>query len=238
VAVKHYHSRWLLLDTPVLPIVLFPVLAASSSGNNGAGGTSHSTAFPIGVAVGDLLILLFVRGSASTTTWPAGWNSLTSDTANNYALESRYRFYQAGDSAPTLTTSITTVSAYRMLRITGANLTTAPEATTLTVGTSTAPNPGSFDPAGWAAEDTLWIAVESDGGTAATTGYPAGYVNTTSAGNAFGGRISFGTRELNATSEDPGAFTLPASVAWSAATIAVRPVSPMAQQGHFLMFYP
>jgi hypothetical protein len=235
-AIKQYHTHFLQPKTSA-PIPAFPQIPATSSGSTSVAQSQIVTAHPAGVAVGNRLLLFVARLNAMTMTWPAGWTSLITNTANDGTFEARWRDYQAGDTAPTVTGSASAY-AYRMLRITGHDPGTAPAATTLAVGTSTSPNPGSLDPSDWGSEDTLWIAVQSNAGSSAPSGYPADYGNGTANQGTFGPALAFATRELAASSDDPGTFTLTSSQAWGAATIAIRPAPPAGavQTGAFMLF--
>lgn len=95
-------------------------------------------------------------------------------------------------------------------------------------GTSTAPDPGSLNPANWDVEDTLWLAICGNDGNVSVSGYPTNYTNglNTRAANSAGAGIGVARRELSAASEDPGAFTLSASDGWVAVTAAIRPAAP------------
>ncbi|MCI0553514.1 MAG: BNR repeat-containing protein, partial [Anaerolineae bacterium] len=102
---------------------------------------------------------------------------------------------------------------------------------TAATGTSTTPNPPNLDPSAWGTEDTLWLAIVGwDDGTTGMDSIPTAYatpngqtrVNFASDGCG----VSMGTRELNATSEDPGTFLLDVvSEAWIAQTVAIRPAA-------------
>src|SRR6185437_5383925 len=142
---------------PVTPS--YPVVASTSSGTTGVGATQVTTTLPSGVAAGDLLVLFVARLNALATTDPSGWTRLSTDSTHNGAFEAWYRRYQAGDSAPTVTGPSGTAWAYRMLRVTGAHTSTAPELAALAPGTSTSPNPPALNPANWDVEATLWVAV-------------------------------------------------------------------------------
>lgn len=203
-------------------MVAFPVVATVSSGSSGLG-TTHTGTLPTGVASGDLLIYFFTRLNATTTTWPSGWSSLISNTASDYAFEVRYRYATGSDTAPSLTTSGTTASNYKCLRITGTDGVTAPAATTVATATSTAPDSTSLSPS-WGSADTLWLSGISFNATAAPTAYPANYSGASVSGT-YGPTLTYGTRGLTGASENPGAWTLGSSVVWFAATLAVRPVA-------------
>lgn len=215
--------------------VSFPSVVSDLSGSTSFGVTSIPTGLPAGVVAGDLLIVLIARLNATTLTWPAGWGILITDTANNGAFEARYKKYQTGDTAPTVTSSTGSAFAWRSLRISGQHSTTTPEASVIVIGSSTAPNPAILDPVGWGIESTLWIAVESDNNAANPTSYPVNYINGIANHGASGPNISYATRKLAVSSEDPGAFAI-GSQSWAAATIAIRPASQYINTGFTLFF--
>jgi len=146
--------------------------------------------------------------------------------------------YKRSDGTETGTFTVTTAdtsnndSAFILLSIPGAHLTTAPEAGSFATGTGAA-NPASFDPS-WGTEDTLWIAVAGSGETSTTGSYTGltsaptnfgDYFNTGISADAVGGvegAVAF--RQQNAATQDVGAFTGDTSNARDAAlVIAIRP---------------
>lgn len=221
-----------------------PIVANSIAGVSQSG-TSMVTTLPTGVTESDLLIMCFARQLATTTTWPAGWTSLVSNTVNNYAMEIRYRWYQNGDTAPTLTTGNSNTKLYRCLRITGADTTQAPEVSTVATATSTAPNSPTLNPTGWDVEDTLWLSIAAwnniDTGTnAAPSAYPTNYTGGEYNAGTVGPVLTYARRALEAASDDPGAYAAALSVTWFAATVAVRPAvesgPPAEQLAGFMQF--
>lgn len=151
---------------------------------------------------------------------PAGWaelRDLLSGTTNNLTV-----WWKQSDGTEvdfTFTTSASVRSATRTLRITGHVSATAPEVSTGATGTSTAPDPDLLNPTG-AAQDILWIAFcTSDAGV--ISAYPTNYADNQFADGTTGADLGMATRNLNADSEDPGAFTI-FSTAWCACTIAVK----------------
>lgn len=141
---------------------------------------------------------------------------------------------ETGTFSVTQAATITGHAVMILMSIAGAHATTASEVSAIVNGTAAAADPAAFDPAGWAAEDTLWIAVGASGETSLTgsfTGVAAAPTNYTSlaqtgiSADVIGGAdgaVAF--RQLNAASEDVGAFSVDVSNARnSAAVIAVRP---------------
>lgn len=113
----------------------------------------------------------------------------------------------------------------QILRITGSHATQAMAASANAQATSAAPDPASLTPS-WGSAKTLWIAACGYDSNPTVTVYPTNYTSNQSnafADNANGAGIGYATRELEAASENPGAFTLSFSDQWSAVTLAVRP---------------
>lgn len=216
-------------------------------GVNGTAGTTHT--FPslttLDNASGDLLIAIISLYQASATangfgTWGAGFTEFgdASNTTNpSISMGCAYKFSDGTETGTfTVASTISGRSAVHLLSIKGAHLTTPPEVAFSSTSTATAQDPPSLDPAGWGAEDTLWIAVGGGGETSLTgtwTGIasaPANYTgfdaSAISGGDVVGAvQQAVAFRQLNAASEDPGAFTTDTSPEIErAATIAVRPL--------------
>jgi hypothetical protein len=200
--------------------VAFPTVAATNTSVTAVADVNHTVSLPASISAGDLLVVFFGVFTGTVTT-PTGWTSLD-------ALSGWYKFlYRVADGSEGATLAVatgsSTVAIHLSYRITGQHASTAPEVGTRATATSANPNPPSLDPAGWGAEDTLWIVFNNADGSD-TTGYPASYSNgiATFTGSTAGGMAA---RQLNATSEDPGTFTLTGSVQWQANTVAVRPAA-------------
>lgn len=117
-----------------------------------------------------------------------------------------------------------TRSAWHCYRISGGNAFTA---ATLVEGTSTAPDSGSLTPS-WGSAKTLWItAYGCDDQNGDVSAYPTNYTTNGiydefAASNGVGLGSSYRTNE--ASSENPGAFTIANSQEWLALTIGVQPL--------------
>ncbi len=193
----------------------FPVVAATNSSQVTTPGTSHACSLPAAIAAGNLLILLFSTDSTTTVSTPAGWTLL--DSATNGAIRHTSFWKTASGSegaSVTVTTGSSTNSAHRSYRITGQGA-SAPEHGIATTGSSTGPDSPSLTPS-WGVADTLWIASTGYSSSTSINANPTNYTGIA----GFGGDGS-AWRQLNAASEDPGAFTLAATSLWVAQTIAV-----------------
>jgi len=214
-----------------VPALAAPAVASVTKTAFGADTTAHYVNMPATINAGDLLIVLFTNDGSATVTTPGGWNALASNANGSYIRLSVYYKIAAGTESGTPVNFVTSASeeaAAQVYRITDWHGTTPPEISTAATGTSTRPDPASLNPAGWDLADTLWLAVagQDRGDQSGTTAYPASYtdgISTLSSPTMGNCRTLSARRVLAAASEDPGAFTIPASEQWVAFTIAVRP---------------
>lgn len=191
----------------------------------------------------DLLIAIAIIYDGNSTNaefsnWGGGFTEFGDfATTTTMGIGCAYKWSTGSETGTFTVTSADTStndSCVILLSIPGAHLATPPEAGSYATGTATAANPVSFNPAGWDAEDTLWIAVGGSGETGTGGAYdgisaaPANYTGYADSGisaDAVGGvEAAVAFRQLNAASEDVGTFTLDLSNARNAAiVIAVRP---------------
>ncbi len=215
----------------------FPSVVAVNGGNATVDATSVTINLPDGSDVAGRLILLFFTsdGGGESFTWPTGFTEILAEGGTGFTNGVAYQFttgsegYASTGATTTLTITSVEQSAHTTYLLSGVDTATPPAAATATTGTSTAPNSGSLNPAGWGTEDTLWFVFASANGLSSTTPrftvYPTNYTDGRSDISAGGNGVVQGVarRELNAASEDPGAFTMDTSAAWRASTIGVRP---------------
>ena len=202
-------------------------------------------------SAGDLLIAIFYAYQASGTNatfsaWTSGWTELTDlgTSGSTVAIGVAYKWSTGSETGTVQATQAGTPTGFCssvVMSIPGAHATTPPEASTLATDTSTAANPPSLAPS-WGAADTLWVAANANGETSASgtwtanngaptnyTGYVGSNPTDSSTVGQVAGAVAF--RQLNASSEDPGAFSQDTSNARSGAiTIAVKP-APATQTG-------
>jgi len=235
---------------PTIPTVaagrVLSVLATAPSGTHTSPNLSSLTKNS-----GDLLIAIVIIYDGNSTnaefsSWGGSFTEFVDQaTTATMGIGAAYKWSTGSETGTFTVTSAdasTNDSAFFLLSIPGAHATTPPEGGTIANGTTAAADPGSFDPAGWGAEDTLWIAVGGSGetGTGGTfTGIasgPASYSDYADSGisadvvGGVEGAVAF--RQLNAASEDVGVFSVDLSNARnSALLLAVRPVPPPATTG-------
>lgn len=192
---------------------------ATNSSSEAVGTTSHTVSLPAGITAGDELIVIFGIKRGSITT-PSGWTLLHNSGPAPQPEIAIYRKVASGSEGSTvsITTSLSEISNHYTFRLSGAGAT---EVGTVATGSSTAPDPTSLTPVGGAL-DYLWIAAQVNNG-GSTTGYPTNYTNGAAVEAGGESYVAVARRELNASSENPGAFTLSVSQNWRAITLAVPP---------------
>lgn len=199
----------------------FPVVQTKTGGGS-AGSTSHPVTLPSGVTAGDLLVVWFGFRSNPTATGSAGWTKLGQASLSTTISFAVFYKVATGSDALTITTTTSQRSTHESYRITGASGTVAFSAASSAVAAN--PNPPSLTPAG-GAKDYLWFAsATATAGTTSASAAPTNYTNLTNqvSGSGTGCAVYIAERNLNATSEDPGAFTA-ASTSYVAYTLAVEP---------------
>ena len=212
----------------------FPAVQATNTSEEASNVTSHTVDLPASISSGDLLIILFTVDAAPTITWPSGYTEFADDQRGSTVRGAvAYRQADGTEGATiTVTTGSSQFSTHNTYRITGHEdpATQAPEAASADGG-SNAPNPPSLTPTG-GAEDFLWLAAcGHDLGGQSITAFPTNYsngisINQTNESNGCGAGSA--ERDLNASSEDPGTFSLSGSMAWVAFTVAIHPASVVA----------
>jgi hypothetical protein len=218
----------------------FPSVAAVNGGFDSTASTSHTFNLPSGIVSGNLLIMFGTMTNLSsdpTMTWPAGWTQLYSQAFDGTdavfgKADCYFRRADGGEGGSiTVTVDVSSIESHTSYRITGHHTTTDPEGGSATGGKDVNPNPPDLNPAGWGAEDTLWIAAAQYGDNQGPdiTGFPASYTNTREDSNTVDSSAITGTarRELNAASENPGTFTATSHI-WGAGTVAIRPAAAAA----------
>lgn len=176
---------------------------------------------------GDLLIAICIayQSSASAgavfSSWGAGFTEFldVGGTTSNMSIGAAYKVSDGTETGTFTVTQAATVTGHAamfLLSIPGAHPSLAPVGGTITHGTTAAADIAALDPGTWGTLDTLWIAVGGVGETATTGSFtgldaaPTNYTNFAFSGisqdtpGGVEGGVAF--RQLNAASEDPGAF--------------------------------
>lgn len=187
---------------------------------------------------GDLVIIWLSIATAQTTTIDDSFTELENSGGNNDNLHIYWKILdgsEGGNAQVTLGTNAKAAAiSYNIQGFDSGNA-PSPSAVALNAG-STAPDASSETPSG-GAKDYLWITgFSQDGGeeadddtwcTAAPTDYGTLLQKTSGVTGAASSNCMVATaqRNLNAASEDAGAFTTTQSLAWEAMTVAVYPAA-------------
>lgn len=188
---------------------------------------------PSGIVAGELLFALISRRSSGTGayTLPAGWVELDDFQVDSVTRVCVAYKFADGTEGSTISVSVSAgtgsaVTRALITRIQNAHASSAPEMASVANGSGTTPNPPSLSPS-WGSDKTLWIALfgcQNDT-TANVTAYPTNYDdNQKFIPNSATTTIAWATRELEASSDDPGTFTISTSRTWGARTVGVRPI--------------
>lgn len=211
----------------------FPQTAAPTESSFGSAASSFAVSMPATVNSGDGLLMIFGHDdSGLSAATPSGWGKLRERETLLGFGGIGYLFVKVADGTEggtTVTVSVTggtATAAAQVYRFTDwAGVATGFEAAD-DDDSGTTLDPPSLEPT-WPQGDTLWIAAFACGDDDATvSAYPSSYTggtDTVSGGGANNGHtIGSAVRELNASSEDPGTFTLSASQFGAVFTIAIR----------------
>lgn len=201
----------------------FPTVATTNTSSETSQTTSHDVSLPASITAGDLLMIFFNTQENPTITTPTGWTLLkTLDASGGTARLATFYKTATGSEGATvvITTSTSWRSTHATMRISGWSGT--PGVSSGATGDSGQADPDNLTPSG-GAKDYLWIAFagsnNASGGefTSAPTNYSNFLAQATS-----GTAVGVASRQLNASSENPGTFggTLGR---WGAATIAISP---------------
>lgn len=170
---------------------------------SGDAAASHNVPLPAGTVAGSKLIVL--AGEAGLT----GVVVAVDHTATSTEVSQGYLVY-----SPTAADAVAVI----VLRVTGSS---GFSATPDESGNSANPNP----PTHYSSDDTVWLSVVAHIGdiahTAFSTNYPNHQIAVRFSDPTNGIGVAVCSRNLNASSEDPGAHTLASATDWGAITIAI-----------------
>src|SRR3972149_3604995 len=216
--------------------------ADTQSGLQSTNSTSWTLTYPTNLVSGDLILAFVATDGVAVPTWPSGWRAEDRGSGDNELYWAKKLSDGTETGNFTLTLDATQQGCWRVLRITGWQGTLGTVWDNITnggaviaprlnpnIGTDTAPDSPSLDPANWGVEDTLWFAIaSSDHGNTTYTGFPTGWTNTSAqeSGGANGAALGTARLERALASIDPGVFTTDASEGWGAITLAIRPLIP------------
>lgn len=203
----------------------FPVWNTADDTSGQGNGQNFTAVYPANAAVDDLIVLAVATNTSSEVTTPSGFSVLAGWSGNFQRIRAYWRRYDGTEPADfTVTMSSTQYRAWRLIRVSGAHITSDPEGSGEgNTGNSTAPDPTAVSPS-WGAEKNLFLIFGSFDGAASVSDYPTNYVNGITNGTTE--QLSMASRQLEASTEDPGAWTLSESATWVVnPTASIRPAA-------------
>jgi hypothetical protein len=200
----------------------FPVIESSLAGGQNSLSTSRTVDMPSGVVEGDLLLMI-VAMSTGTEATSAGWTTVPSGSLRQALL---WRLAPASPPASvTLTTASNSRTAWVVYRISGHDAAASPAVQYVSTLA-----PPEVTPS-WGNAKTLWFAsVASRRSDWVPTDPPTSYTGLVDIAPSYGNtttayvRLGVAHRFLDASSEQPGTFTITGTTDSPAAmTIAIKP---------------
>jgi hypothetical protein len=204
----------------------FPDVAATNNNDTAAadGGTTHAINVPAGTASGQRLVAIVEFDDGVTISGlPSGWAELAGGSSRLHVI---WKDLTAAESNFSITSSAATWGGAICASITGHDTATAPAVGTRANASTNPVTFNSLDPAGWATEDTLWMALYGWGDSNRTCGFPTNCPNdrvTSPTGTSSKGRAQMATAESATSSFDPTDCTLSSGHLWETLVVAIRP---------------
>lgn len=194
-----------------------------------ADATSHPVNMPATVSAGDLLIALIASDGSATITTPSGWTSVSQSTQGGAVRGAVFYKVASGTEGGTTVDFVTSGNERMMAqvaRIQASTYSGTPEAAVANTAPSINPDPPNLAPS-WGALNTLWIAMSAIDNMRTVSVYPLPD-NQVRTANASGGTafvtLATCSGNVNASSLNPGTFTISSASDSVNFTIAVRPV--------------
>ena len=207
----------------VYPVVESRVVTTFSTNT-----TTHNVLMPETINSGDLLFVPFGNDGGATVTTPSGWSLRGTVDASGQGRMTVFARVATGDLAGTTVNFVTSASeegaaiVYRISNWGG----TLSDLAISSMALQSSPDPPSLT-SGFGVYPTLWIAMVATSSpyTLTPTGPPTNYTNIQQAiSNQTTAAIQMWTaeRELTASSENPGAFSMARSENFVTGTFAIR----------------
>ena len=199
----------------------YPTVRNITSGTTG-NATSFSVPLPTSSS-GDLLLMILSIDGGNTFSAVSGWTQLAQSNAGGAnCLGVWYKTATGSDTSPTVSWSAKEQGTYAVIAYTTGTYTGTPEVSTVASGTSANPTSASITPSWGTTYDTRFISLIGTDATTVVTVNPTNYtVQIDVEGSGQAASISSSSRNLNASSEYPGAYTMNISEQWIAYTIAL-----------------
>jgi len=217
--------------------VAFPSVVGTPAGTADTSSTSYTVALPAGIVAGELLVIFMAFDGVGTVTQSSGSTFTRIDTAVNGTAcqeEIWVRLATGGESSPVFSNTNSQDVACVAIRVQNhgvTDVTTDITKGTAATGADAAPDPPNCNPG--TVQDFLWLecfAADDDDDTVPfeSANYTA-VLQQQSASSTSSCLVAVASRQLNASSENPGVMAMAAVEEWVAQTIAIKPIT---QQTH------
>lgn len=214
----------------------FPSVVGTPVGTADTSSTSFTVALPSGIVAGELLLIFMAHdenGTSSTITQSSGPTFTQIDNAANGTVvrgQIWARLATGGEGNPVFSSTNSQDVACVAVRVQNHGVTdvsTDIVKGTAATGADAAPDPPNCNPG--TAQDFLWLeyfAADDDDDTATywSTNYSA-VLQQQSASSTSSCLVAVASRQLNASSENPGVMAMAAVEEWVAQTIAIKPIT-------------
>lgn len=220
----------------------FPVEQSAASTSQTSNATSWGAqTMPSGIVAGDtLLALVATDGADRVITFTGGWTKLLDGVTGGSNLNTLGIAYKEAVGSDTLSITIdeSEQGEVRVIRIDAAKDpdTQAPEIGAVTTGNAGTCAVGSITPTG-GANDYKFYAVCSHNNKRTFTSAPTDYQanDGTSVGGVASAQISWGDRDINASSQDPDVFTYAQADDFITTVVVIHPAVAGAAGGSLLL---
>lgn len=202
-----------------------PTPAGIAKGQSSASTTSHTVPLPGGITAGERLVVFGALEpyQNDVVNTPSGWTKTTTWTNSDNILMTSVVLTKIASGSEGTSLSLSTSSSVKMTFI-AYRIRNGDQVFASSVGRAgdSTPNPPSLSPG--STQKFLWMAYAETNLSEAAFSYPANYARGAARTNG-GTQLSSmsATRLLNASSEDPGTFTIPTSAYWISGTLAIAP---------------
>ncbi len=221
-------TEWTHASTlPSEAFLITPVVKGWNISTKMGGGDIHTINLPADIETGDLLLIFWTGAQTGgrNVSIPSGFTRLYFADGGNRRRTAWYKVASGAEGQTIDVIAGTGVSAHTSYRIAAGTYSSVPVVGVVATGHSSSPDPPVLS-TGIGLVPTLWIATShSDGNGSASS--PSGYpplitAYTGSVGNNGARTATTHLVTTNATSQNPGAFSLDQNSSWAANTIALQ----------------
>jgi hypothetical protein len=215
------------------PDFSFPIVRTWIDGKGVAGTSTVNVILPLQREVGDILVVAIglITNVTISSGLPSGWTTEVSVAGGGAGGERLYVLWKRCEASDVdFDLTLSAASSWDLVSCAILNMA---DDTDVISGTATGGSNANPDPPDLSATADLWCAVEETEGRTVTA-YPTNYTHRQATHTGGGGGIGIAFRQLAASSENPGTFTMSGNSFWAAATLAFGKAGPRYFQGQWV----